>query len=128
MLARLVSIEPTDQNSNNDGRTFVVNVGPPPEEPDFSPANLAVEGTLEEGQEVTISFEIFNLGKTSGNIDYDLTIDGDVVDSGSEQVDSESSEVKNYVWNAEKGTHSVKIKLDNSDPVETTEELSLIHI
>ena len=122
LLARLVSIEPTDQNSNNDGRTFVVNVGPPPEEPDFSPANLAVEGTLEEGQEVTISFEIFNLGKTSGNIDYDLTIDGDVVDSGSEQVDSESSEVKNYVWNAEKGTHSVKIKLDNSDPVETTEE------
>ena len=49
-------------------------------------------------------------------------IDGDTVDSGTEQIDSESSEVKNYIWNAEKGTHTVKIKLDNSDPVETTED------
>ena len=82
LLARLVSIEPPDQNSNNDVRSFVVNVGPPPEEPDFSPANLAVEGTLEEGQEVTISFEILNLGKTSGSVDYELMIDGDSVDLG----------------------------------------------
>ena len=49
-------------------------------------------------------------------------IDGNTVDSGTEQIDSESSEVKNYVWNAEKGTHTVKIKLDNSDPLETTED------
>ena len=61
LLARMVTIEPTDQNSNNDERTFVINVGPPPEEPDFSPANLAIEGMLEEGQEVTIIFEIMNL-------------------------------------------------------------------
>ena len=128
LLARMVSIEPTDQNSNNDERTFIINVGPPPEEPDFSPANLRIEGTLEEGQEVTISFEIFNLGKTSGSVDYELMIDGDSVDSGNEQIDSESSEIKDYIWIAEKGTHSVKIKLDNSNPVETTEENNEVEI
>ncbi len=122
LLARLVSIEPEDQNSNNDERAFTIDVSPPPEEPDFSPANIEFEGNLEEGQEVTINFEIFNLGKTSGSIDYEVMIDGDTVDSGTEQIDSESSEVKNYIWNAEKGTHTVKIKLDNSDPVETTED------
>ena len=128
LLARMVSIEPTDQNSNNDERTFIINVGPPPEEPDFSPANLRIEGTLEEGQEVTISFEIFNLGKTSGSVDYELMIDGDSVDSGNEQIDSESSEIKDYIWIAEKGTHSVKVKLDNSNPVETTEENNEVEI
>ena len=122
LLARLVSIEPADQNSNNNARDFIIEVGPPPEEPDFSPANLAVEGTLEEGQEVTISFEILNLGKTSGSIDYDLIINGDSVNSGNLQVNSESSETRNYEWTAEKGTHSIKIVLDNSDPSETTEE------
>lgn len=122
LLARLVSIEPEDQNNNNDERAFTIDVSPPPDEPDFSPANIEFEGTLEEGQEVTISFEIFNLGKTSGTIDYKIMIDSNTVDSGSEQIDSESSKIKNYAWNAEKGTHSVKISLDNSDPVETTED------
>jgi len=121
LLARLVSIEPEDQNSNNDERAFTIDVNPPPDEPDFSPANIEFEGNLEEGQEVTITFEIFNLGKTSGSVDYEVMIDGDTVDSGTEQVNSESSKTKSYVWSAEKGTHTVKIKLDNSDPVETTE-------
>ena len=122
LLARLVSIEPEDQNSNNDERSFTIDVSPPPDEPDFSPANIEFEGTLEEGQEVTINYEIFNLGMTSGSVDYEVRIDGDVVDSGNEQIDSESFEEKNYVWNAEKGAHTVKIKLDNSNPVETTED------
>ena len=122
LLARLVSIEPEDQNSNNDERSFTIDVSPPPDEPDFSPANIEFEGTLEEGQEVAISFEIFNLGKTSGTIDYELMISGNTVDSGSEQIDSESSEIKSYIWDAEKGTHTVKISLDNSDPAETTED------
>ncbi len=122
LLARLVSIEPEDQNSNNDERSFTIDVNPPPDEPDFSPANIEFEGTLEEGQEVTINFDIFNLGKTSGSVDYEVMIDGDTVNSGNEQVNSESSKTKNYVWNAQKGTHIVKIKLDNSDPVETTED------
>jgi hypothetical protein len=122
LLARLVSIEPEDQNSNNDERSFTIDVNPPPDEPDFSPANIEFAGTLEEGQEVTITFEIFNLGKTSGSVDYEVLIDGDAVDSGNEQVNSESSKTKNYVWNAQKGTHNIKIRLDNSDPVETTED------
>ena len=122
LLARLVSIEPEDQNSNNDERSFTIDVSPPPDEPDFSPANIEFEGALEEGKEVTINYEIFNLGKTSGSVDYEVIIDGSTVDSGTEQIDSESSEVKNYIWNAEKGIHTVKIKLDNSDPVETTED------
>jgi len=122
LLARLVSIEPEDQNSNNDERSFTIDVNPPPDEPDFSPANIEFAGILEEGQEVTITFEISNLGKTSGSVDYEVMIDGDTVDSGNEQVNSESSKIKNYIWNAQKGTHSVKIRLDNSDPVETTED------
>ena len=122
LLARLVSIEPEDQNSNNDERSFTIDVNPPPDEPDFSPANIEFEGTLEEGKEVTINFEIFNLGKTSGTIDYEVMIDSNTVNSGSEQIDSESSKIKSYVWDAEKGTHTVKINLDNSDPAETTED------
>ena len=122
LLARLVSIEPEDQNSNNDERSFTIDVNPPPDEPDFSPANIEFEGTLEEGQEVTINFDIFNLGKTSGSVDYEVMIDGDTVNNGNEQVNSESSKTKNYVWTAQKGMHSVKIRLDNSDPVETTED------
>ena len=122
LLARLVSIEPEDQNSNNDERSFTIDVSPPPDEPDFSPANIEFEGALEEGQEVTINYEIFNLGKTSGSVDYEVMIDGSTVDSGTEQIDSESSEVRNYIWNAEKGIHTVKIRLDNSDPVEKTED------
>ena len=121
LLARLVSIEPEDQNSNNDERTFTINVSPPPDEPDFSPANINFEGKLEEGQDVTISFEIFNLGKTSGNIDYELIIDGETFDNGNVQINSESSKSLEYIWNAVKGTHTIKIKLDNSEPAETTE-------
>ena len=121
LLARLDSIEPEDQNSNNDERAFTIDVSPPPDEPDFSPANINFEGNLEEGQEITINFEILNLGKTSGTIDYELMIDGETVDNGNEQISSESSKSLSYVWNAIKGTHTVKVKLDNSDPAETTE-------
>ena len=121
LIARLVSIEPEDQNNNNDERMFSINVGPPPEEPDFTPANINIEGTLEEGQELTISFEINNLGKTNGNIDYKLMIDSVTIDNGNLDVDAEGTEIVSYDWEAEKGTHNIKIKLENSDPLETTE-------
>ena len=122
LIARLVSIEPEDQNNNNDERMFSINVGPPPEEPDFTPANINIEGTLEEGQELTISFEINNLGKTNGNIDYKLMIDSVTIDDGNLDVDAEGTEIVSYDWEAEKGNHNIKISLDNSDPVETTED------
>ena len=35
--ARLVATQPEDQNDNNDERSFNVDVGPAPDEPDFSP-------------------------------------------------------------------------------------------
>ena len=122
LIARLVSIEPEDQNNNNDNRMFSINVGPPPEEPDFTPANINIEGTLEEGQELTISFEINNLGKTNGNIDYKLMIDSVTVYDGNLDVNAEGTEIVSYDWEAEKGNHNIKISLDNSDPVETTED------
>jgi PKD repeat protein len=121
LIARLVSIEPEDKNSNNDERMFSINVGPPPEEPDFTPANINIEGTLEEGQELTISFEINNLGKTNGNIDYKLMINSVTVDEGNVDVGAEGTEIVSYDWEAEKGNHNIKIKLENSDPLETTE-------
>ena len=121
LLARLVSIEPEDQNNNNDERIFSINVGPPPEEPDFTPANIEIEGTLEEGQELTINFEILNLGKTAGNIDYKLMIDSITTYSGNIDVEAEGKEVISYDWEAEKGTHNLEVLLENSDPVETTE-------
>ena len=49
-------------------------------------------------------------------------IDGSTVDNGREQVSSESSKTISYLWTAEEGTNTINIKLDNSDPVETTEE------
>ena len=128
LLARMVTIEPTDQNSNNDERTFVIDVGPPPEEPDFSPANLAVEGMLEEGQEVTISFEIMNLGKTDGEIEYILRIDGVTVDSGNSEVSGESSDERSYDWSASEGNHVVKVELENSEPAESSLENNEVEI
>ena len=122
LSARLVGIQPEDQNGNNDERSFDVGVGPAPDEPDFSPANIEFVGELEDGNEITINFDILNLGKTSGSIDYEIMIDGSAVDNGREQVSSESSKTISYLWTAEEGTSIVKVELDNSDPVETTEE------
>ena len=122
LSARLVGIQPEDQNGNNDERSFDIDVGPAPDEPDFSPANIEFVGELEEGNEITINFDILNLGKTSGSIDYEIMIEGSTVDNGREQVSSESSKTISYLWTAEEGTNTINIKLDNSDPVETTEE------
>tara|TARA_B000000557_G_scaffold1338_1_gene1075 strand:+ start:4214 stop:7540 length:3327 start_codon:yes stop_codon:yes gene_type:complete len=122
LSARLVAIQPEDQNSNNDERSFNVDVGPAPDEPDFSPANIEFVGDLEDGNEININFDILNLGKTDGTVDYELMIDGSTVDNGREQISSESSKTITYLWTAEEGTSTVKIVLDNSDPVETTEE------
>ena len=91
LSARLVGIQPEDQNDNNDERSFEVDVGPAPDEPDFSPANIEFVGELEDGNEITINFDILNLGKTSGSVDYEIMIDGSAVDNGREQVSSESS-------------------------------------
>ena len=122
LSARLVSIQPEDQNDNNDERSFEINVGPAPNEPDFSPANIEFIGELEDGNEVSINFDILNLGKTSGSVDYEIEINGNIVENGREQVSAESSERISYLWVAKEGTNSVKIKLSNSDPVETTED------
>jgi len=122
LSARLVAIQPEDQNGNNDERSFNVDVGPAPDEPDFSPANIEFVGDLEDGNEININFDILNLGKTDGTVDYELMIDGITVDNGREQISSESSKTITYLWTAEEGTSTVKIVLDNSDPVETTEE------
>ncbi len=122
LSARLVGITPEDQNDNNDERSFDVSVGPAPDEPDFSPANIEFIGDLKEGNEITINFDILNLGKTTGSIDYEIMIDGSTVDNGREQVSSESSKTISYIWTAEEGTSTVTIELENADPVETTEE------
>ena len=82
LSARLVGIQPEDQNDNNDERSFEINVGPAPDEPDFSPANIEFVGELEDGNEITINFDILNLGKTSGSVDYEIMIDGSAVDNG----------------------------------------------
>ena len=77
---------------------------------------------MEDGNEININFDILNLGKTDGTVDYEVMIDGSTVDNGGEQISSESSKTITYLWTAEEGTSTVKIVLDNSDPVETTEE------
>ena len=122
LSARLVGIQPEDQNDNNDERSFDIDVGPAPDEPDFSPANIEFVGELEDGNEISINFDILNLGKTTGSVDYEIMIDGSNVDNGREQISSESSKTISYLWTAEEGTNTIKVVLDNSDPVETTEE------
>ena len=122
LSARLVGIEPEDQNDNNDERSFEIDVGPAPDEPDFSPVNIEFVGELEDGNEITINFDILNLGKTSGSVDYEIMIDGSAVDNGREQVSPESSKTISYLWTAEEGTSIVKVELGNADPAETTEE------
>ena len=122
LSARLVGIQPEDQNDNNDERSFEIDVGPAPDEPDFSPANIEFVGELEDGNEITINFDILNLGKTSGSVDYEIMIDGITLDNGREQVSAESSKTISYLWTAEEGMSIVKVELNNADPVETTEE------
>ena len=77
---------------------------------------------MEDGNEITINFDILNLGKTSGSVDYEIMIDGSAVDNGREQVSAESSKTISYIWTAEEGMSIVKVELNNADPVETTEE------
>ena len=77
---------------------------------------------LEDGNEITINFDILNLGKTSGSVDYEIMIDGSAVDNGREQVSAESSKTISYLWTAEEGMSIVKVELNNADPQETTEE------
>ena len=122
LSARLVGIQPEDQNDNNDERSFEIEVGPAPDEPDFSPANIEFIGELEDGNEITINFDILNLGKTSGSVDYKIMIDGSTVDNGREQVSAESSKTISYLWTAEEGISIITVELNNADPVETTEE------
>ena len=122
LSARLVGIQPEDQNDNNDERSFEIDVGPAPDEPDFSPANIEFVGELEDGNEISINFDILNLGKTSGSVDYEVMIDGSTVDNGREQVSAESSKTISYLWTAEEGRSSVTVELSNANPVETTEE------
>ena len=117
-----MGIQPEDQNDNNDERSFEINVGPAPDEPDFSPANIEFIGELEDGNEITINFDILNLGKTSGSVDYEIMIDGSSVDNGREQVSAESSKTISYLWTAEEGMSIVTVELNNADPIETTEE------
>ena len=126
LVARLVVIEPEDQNGNNDELYFEVDVGPAPDEPDFSPANIEFVGDFEDGNEITINFDILNLGKTSGSVDYELKVDGTTLENGREQISSESSKTISYIWTAEEGTNTVSVELDNSDPVETTEENNIV--
>ena len=126
LVARLVVIEPEDQNGNNDELFFEVDVGPAPDEPDFSPANIEFVGDFEDGNEITINFDILNLGKTSGSVDYELKVDGTTLENGREQISSESSKTISYIWTAEEGINTVKVELDNSDPVETTEENNIV--
>jgi hypothetical protein len=83
---------------------------------------------LDEGQEVTISFEIMNLGKTDGEIEYVLRIDGVTVDSGNSEVSGESSDGRSYDWSASKGNHVVKVELENSEPAESSLENNEVEI
>ena len=124
--ARLVSIQPQDQNPNNDDREFYIDVGAPPEEPDFIPAKLEVEGALEEGNDVVIKYEIRNLGKTKGKIDYELKIDNQLEQSGTTEVDGQLSEEKTFSWSATEGEHTISINLKNADPAEISTDNNMV--
>ena len=126
--ARIVDVQPEDQNENNNGRSFMITVGPPPEEPDFSPANLRTEGILEENQEIDIIFDILNLGKTAGEIDFELTIDNEEIYSGTVEIEGEESVTESYSWTAIEGNFDLIVTLDNSNPTETSEQNNLIEL
>ena len=130
--ARIVDVQPEDQNENNNGRSFMITVGPPPEEPDFSPANLRTEGILEENQEIEIIFDILNLGKTAGEIDFELNIEdeGDVLEiyRGTVEVEGEESVTESYVWTALEGNFDLIVILGNSNPTETSEQNNYIEM
>jgi len=126
--ARIVNVEPEDQNENNNEQSFTINVGAPPEEPDFSPVNLKTNGILEENQEIQIEFDILNIGKTKGNIDFVLKLDDEDLYSGETEVDGESSVTKSYTWTTSKGKYDLSVILENSSPTETSEDNNEIKI
>ena len=142
--ARIVNVEPEDQNENNNERSFTINVGPPPEEPDFSPANLRVAplhggSCCYENQDIFVSFDVLNLGKTAGEIDIELylvnqeTNDEELITKDDQlEIEGENSvEVGTSLSLSDpftKGTYDVIVILDNANPTETSEQNNLIKI
>ncbi len=123
LSARIVNVEPQDQNSGNDERSLSVSVAPPPDEPDFAAAALEIDGTLQEGVTVTINFIVRNLGQTDGEVDVTLELDGNALEAWDGlTVDANAEEALSADWEATAGDHRLEVLLSGADPAEASTE------
>ncbi len=121
LSARIVNVEPQDQNSGNDERSLSVSVAPPPDEPDFAAAALEIDGTLQEGVTVTINFVVRNLGQTDGEVDVALELDGSALEAWDGlAVDAGAEEALSADWEATAGDHRLAVTLSGADPAEAS--------
>ena len=121
LSARIVNVEPQDQNSGNDERSLEVSVAPPPDEPDFAAAALEIDGTLQEGVTVTINFVVRNLGQTNGEVDVTLELDGNALEVWDGlAVDGGAEEALSVDWEATAGDHRLEVVLSGADPAEAS--------
>jgi subtilisin family serine protease len=121
LRAEVFDIEPADQHTANNDYELELEVAPPPEEPDFAPAVLALQGELLAGEALDISFSVRNLGQTDGEVDVTLKLDGNVLENWDSQMVDAGAEVLLYTeWDAEVGDHRLDVQLSGASPQEAS--------
>jgi hypothetical protein len=72
---------------------------------DLTPKNI------ESGDTVTVNIQVSNIGETRGTYDYDLSLDGEIVDSATGQLDAGETTVDVFIITSEaEGTHTIEIE------------------
>ena len=121
LRAELFDIAPADQHAANDDRELELEVAPPPEEPDFAAAVLALQGELLAGETLDISFAVRNLGQTNGEVDVALELDGNVLESWDGlAVDAGAEVLLSTEWEAEASDHRLEVQLSGASPQEAS--------
>ncbi|MEC9336530.1 MAG: CARDB domain-containing protein, partial [Candidatus Thermoplasmatota archaeon] len=121
LRAEVFDIEPADQHTANNDHELELEVAPPPEEPDFAPAVLALQGELLAGEALDISFSVRNLGQTDGEVDVTLKLDGNVLENwDSQMVDASTEVLLSAEWEAEAGNHRLDVQLSGASPQEAS--------
>ncbi|MGM0604282.1 MAG: CARDB domain-containing protein [Halobacteriota archaeon] len=74
-----------------------------PEEPYFTANVLETNAPVEEGAELTVDAEIENIGNDTGEQTVSLTVDGEVRDTTTVELDSGASTTVTLTWSTESG-------------------------
>jgi PKD repeat protein len=97
-----------------DGLTTTFTVVAPPEPAEFQYSIVSIDPTeVEPGDTVNVDVEITNIGEESGTYEFDLMLDGEVVESPTGVLDGGAETLAFLtVSSEEEGTHTVQVNDD----------------